>query len=84
MIGSRETDPPRDIFPLAEASAKRALSINGSIAAAHTALAGVHELLRRDWAAAEESHRTAVRNEPHYASAQRLVCAALGAARRAR
>jgi TolB-like protein/Tfp pilus assembly protein PilF len=69
-LGSRETDPPRDIFPLAEASAKRALSINGTIAAAHTALAAVNELFKRDWAAAEESHRTAVKNEPHYASAQ--------------
>jgi TolB-like protein/Flp pilus assembly protein TadD len=69
-LGSREVDPPRDIFPKAKASARRALSINASIAAAHTALAAVHELFERDWPAAENAHRTAVKNEPRYASAQ--------------
>jgi TolB-like protein/Flp pilus assembly protein TadD len=68
-LGSREIYPPRDIFPLARQAATRAIAIDASMAAAHTAMAGVQELFDWDWAGAEASHRTAVSLDPHYASA---------------
>jgi DNA-binding winged helix-turn-helix (wHTH) protein/tetratricopeptide (TPR) repeat protein len=68
-LGSREICPPTEVFPLARDAASRAIAIDPSIPAAHTAMAAVQELFDWDWARAEASHRAAAALEPHYATA---------------
>ncbi len=69
-LGSRDLYPPAEIFPLAREAATRAIELDPSIPAAHTALAAVQELFDWDWDRTEASHRTAVGLEPHATAAQ--------------
>ncbi|HSM87233.1 MAG TPA: tetratricopeptide repeat protein [Candidatus Limnocylindrales bacterium] len=61
--------PPREVMPKAEAEARKALELDGSLAEAHAALALVEHHYHWNWKAAEESYRRAIELNPDYAAA---------------
>ncbi len=71
LLGSTGYDaiPPRQTMPLAKAAARRALTLDGSLAEAHTSLA--YCLMVYDWDldAAEKEFQEALRLDPAYATA---------------
>ena len=58
-----------DSYPKAEAASKKALSINESLAEAHTSLAFVTYRYRLKWAEAEQHFKKAIALNPNYATA---------------
>ena len=58
-----------DSYPKAEAASKRALSINESLAEAHTSLAFVTYRYHLRWAEAEQHFKKAIALNPNYATA---------------
>jgi tetratricopeptide (TPR) repeat protein len=58
-----------DSFPKAEAASRKALSINESLAEAHTSLAFVTYRYHLKWAEAEEHFKKAIALNPNYATA---------------
>jgi serine/threonine protein kinase/Flp pilus assembly protein TadD len=58
-----------DSYPKAEAASRKALSINESLAEAHTSLAFVTYRYRLKWAEAEEHFKKAIALNPNYATA---------------
>lgn len=61
--------PPAATFPHAQTAVMRALSLDGSLAEAHTSLAFVQMYHERDWPAAEREFRRAIELNPNYANA---------------
>jgi TolB-like protein/DNA-binding winged helix-turn-helix (wHTH) protein/tetratricopeptide (TPR) repeat protein len=59
----------RDAFPKARDAALKALSLNNTLAQAHTALALVKLEYEYDWLGAEEAYRKAIDLNPNYATA---------------
>jgi len=57
------------VMPKAKAAAEAALSIDASLAEAHTSLACVRALYDWDWAAADAGFRRAIAHNPQYATA---------------
>ena len=64
---------PRECFPKAKAAALKALSIDGNLAEAHTALGLAILHFDWNWAGAEVSFRTAAKLNPNYAAAYQLL-----------
>ena len=62
--------PPRESFPLAKEAAERALSLDNTLAEAHTALAFVKEAFEWDFAGAEGEYRRAIDLDRDYATAR--------------
>ena len=60
--------PPSDTFPRARAAIAKALSLDDSMAEAHTSLAFVNMYYDRDWAGAEREFRRAIELNPNYAN----------------
>ncbi len=60
--------PPSDTFPRARAAVAKALSLDDSMAEAHTSLAFINMYYDRDWAGAEREFRRAVELNPNYAN----------------
>ncbi len=60
--------PPSDTFPRARAAIAKALSLDDSMAEAHTSLAFVNVYYNRDWAGAEREFRRAIELNPNYAN----------------
>lgn len=58
IFGLRE---PHEAFPAARAAAERALTLNGTIAQAHTVIADVRKFYDWDWSGAERAYRRAIR-----------------------
>lgn len=56
--------PPTELFPKAKANAVRALELDETVAAAHSALAAVHILYDWDWAGAEAECARAMQLNP--------------------
>jgi len=81
-LGSRDLLPGVDAFELARAAVLRALAIDDSIAAAHTASAAVAEIRDWNWRRAEKEHLRAIDVDPTYATAAQWY--ALYLARRGR
>lgn len=61
--------PPRKAFPRAEESARRALALDDSLAAAHTSLAFVRFNYAWNWSEAERGFRRAIELDSDYANA---------------
>ena len=61
--------PPRQVMPLAEQAARRAIELDPSLAAAYTALGWFYGMYRWDWEAAEEAFLKAIALDPMYATA---------------
>ncbi len=59
---------PNDAFPQAQQALNKALSIEDSLAEAHTSLAFVTVYYLRDWAGAEREFRRAIELNPNYAN----------------
>jgi TolB-like protein/DNA-binding winged helix-turn-helix (wHTH) protein/Flp pilus assembly protein TadD len=59
---------PSETFPHAKAAVTRALSLDDSLAEAHTSLAFVNLYYDRDWAGAEREFRRAIDRNPNYAN----------------
>lgn len=60
---------PREAYPKAEAAARRALSIDDSLAEAHNSLGVIKLFYEWDWTGAERSFRQAIELKPGYADA---------------
>ena len=60
--------PPSETFPHAEAAIAKALSLDDSLAEAHTSLAFVNVYYERDWPGAEREFRRAIELNPNYAN----------------
>jgi serine/threonine protein kinase/tetratricopeptide (TPR) repeat protein len=71
-----------DSFPKAEAASRKALSINESLAEAHTSLAFVTYRYRLKWAEAEEHFKKALALNPNYATAHQWYGSFLAASGR--
>ncbi|HEX7253949.1 MAG TPA: hypothetical protein VF376_13785, partial [Thermoanaerobaculia bacterium] len=61
--------PPREAMPKAREAAEKALSLDGSLAEAHTSLGTVYTLYDWKWAEAEKELRRAIALNPGYAPA---------------
>ena len=73
--------PPREAMPRARAAAERALSLDDSMAEAHSSLAMVRAYYDWKWAPAEQGLRHAIELNPSYATARQwhaLVLATVG------
>ena len=68
-----------DSFPKAEAASRKALSINESLAEAHTSLAFVTYRYHLKWAEAEEHFKKAIALNPNYATAHQWYAEFLSA-----
>jgi len=68
-----------DSFPKAEAASRKALSINESLAEAHTALGFVTYRYHWKWAEAEEHFKKAIALNPNYATAHQWYASYLAA-----
>lgn len=71
-----------DSYPKAEAASRKALSINESLAEAHTSLGFVTYRYRLKWAEAEEHFKKAIALNPNYATAHQWYGSYLAAAGR--
>ncbi|HYV11906.1 MAG TPA: protein kinase [Pyrinomonadaceae bacterium] len=71
-----------DSFPKAEAASRKALSINESLAEAHTALGFVTYRYHLKWAEAEEHFKKAIALNPNYATAHQWYGSYLAASGR--
>src|SRR6185369_3668542 len=74
--------PADDSFPKAEAASRKALSINESLAEAHTALGFVTYRYHLKWAEAEEHFKKAIALNPNYATAHQWYASYLAASGR--
>jgi tetratricopeptide (TPR) repeat protein len=61
--------PPKEAFPKAKEAAEKALSIDDTLAEAHTSLAFIKTVYDWDWAGAERSFKRAIELNPNYANA---------------
>jgi tetratricopeptide (TPR) repeat protein len=68
-----------DSYPKAEAAARKALSINESLAEAHTSLAFVTYRYHLKWTEAEEHFKKAIALNPNYATAHQWYASYLAA-----
>jgi TolB-like protein/Flp pilus assembly protein TadD len=64
-LGLFGMDRPSELFPKAKANALRALELDETVGAAHTALARIHMLYDWDWAGAEAECSRAMRLNPN-------------------
>jgi TolB-like protein/Tfp pilus assembly protein PilF len=69
ILGYYGTLSPQRSFPLAKSAAQRALSLDATLAEAHTSLAFATMLYDRDWDTAEGEFQRALSLKPDYATA---------------
>ena len=72
ILGNYGFLPPREAFPQAKQAATRALAIDESVAAAHTALGLVSLFYDWDWGTADRELRRALELEPSYATGHEM------------
>ncbi|MGH9405715.1 MAG: winged helix-turn-helix domain-containing protein [Terriglobia bacterium] len=73
--------PAREVMPLAEEAARRALEIDPNLPEAHASLAGILKAYHWEWKLAAERYEQALRLNPNYATGRRWYAdylAALG------
>jgi eukaryotic-like serine/threonine-protein kinase len=70
MLGAYAVMPRRIVMPQAEASAKKALEIDGTLVEAHAALGLVAAIHNFDWAAARTHFERAIEAAPDHATAR--------------
>jgi TolB-like protein/Flp pilus assembly protein TadD len=69
IVGSPDLPPVKGTYLKAEAAARKALELDGSLGEAHTVLADVRYALNRDWTGAEREFKRAIELSPGYATA---------------
>ncbi len=67
ILGYYGFHPPKDAFPKAQAAARSALEIDNTIAEAHASLGYSYLFYDKDWGAAENELKTAIKLKPNYA-----------------
>lgn len=67
--------PPREAYPRSKEAASRALALDQTSAAAHTALAYAHHYYDWNWQDAQRAYRRAVELNPNYAQAHQWLAA---------
>ena len=81
QLGYASLLPPKDAFPKARAAARKALSLDSTLAEPHATLGYVAMYYNWDWPAAEREFRLAIARNPSYATAHEwygLFLAAMG------
>ena len=68
LLASYYHRPPNDAFPLAIASAQKALEIDDALAEAHTSLGWIKMVYDWDWDGAETEFKRAIELNPNYAT----------------
>jgi DNA-binding winged helix-turn-helix (wHTH) protein/Tfp pilus assembly protein PilF len=76
-MASRDLHPPLELFPKAEAAARRALELDPELSEAHASMAAIDEVFHWDWARAEAEYVTALRLNPGYVTARQWYASAL-------
>lgn len=79
LMSEYNSVPPREAFPKAKAAAMKALSLDGSLAEAHTSLAMAKRAYDWDDAGAEAEFQRAIALDPNYATAHQWYSLLLGA-----
>jgi TolB-like protein/Flp pilus assembly protein TadD len=79
LLGEYGNIPRRDLYPKAEAAAKKALALDDRLAEVHTSLASLLMLNKWDWEDSEKEFKLAIELNPNYATAhhwysQWLLC----------
>jgi serine/threonine protein kinase/tetratricopeptide (TPR) repeat protein len=69
LLGSQGEVPPREVMPMAEAAAKKALQLDNSLAQAHASLAIIDWTYEWDSDGAKEQFTRAIALNPSYATA---------------
>ena len=69
LLPAYGVEPAGQVVPKAEAAARKALAIDGSLAAAHASLGWIQAFFHWDWSAAEQSFRRAIELDPRYPTA---------------
>lgn len=70
LLGIYGVGAPEDVMPLAREAAAQALSLDPSLAEAHTSLGCVRATFDYDWAGAEQEFRHAIELKPSYSMAR--------------
>lgn len=76
-LASRDLHPPLQLFPKAEAAARRALELDPELAEAHASMAAIDHVYLWDWPRAEAEYLTALRLSPGYVTARQWYAMAL-------
>lgn len=76
-LASRDVHPPLQLFPKAEAAARRALALDPELAEAHASMAAIHEIFHWRWDDAEREYLEALRLQPGYLVARQWYALAL-------
>jgi TolB-like protein/DNA-binding winged helix-turn-helix (wHTH) protein/thioredoxin-like negative regulator of GroEL len=72
VLGGWALLPPDEAYTRAEAAARKALELDGSLADAHTSLANVMHEYDWDWEGAEEKYRRALELDPNASAAHKV------------
>jgi TolB-like protein/Tfp pilus assembly protein PilF len=76
-LASRDVLPPLQLYPKAEAAARRALELDPELAGAHASMAAIHELFHWRWEDSERESAEALRLNPGYVTARQWYALAL-------
>jgi serine/threonine-protein kinase len=76
-LASRDLYPPLQLFPKAEAAARRALEFDADLAEAHASMGAIHEIFHWNWPGAESEYVTALRLNAGYVTARQWYALAL-------
>lgn len=76
-LASRDLYPPLQLFPKAEAAARKALELDPELAEAHASMGAIHEVFHWSWERAREEYVTALRLNPAYVTARQWYALAL-------
>jgi DNA-binding winged helix-turn-helix (wHTH) protein/tetratricopeptide (TPR) repeat protein len=81
-LASRDLYAPLQLFPKAEAAARKALELDAELAEAHASMGAIHEVFHWKWEPAQEEYVTALRLNPAYVTARQWYAMALAHRRR--
>nr|MDQ3280535.1 winged helix-turn-helix domain-containing protein [Acidobacteriota bacterium] len=76
-LASRDLYAPLQLFPKAEAAARKALELDAELAEAHASMGAIHEVFHWRWDKAEEEYAAALRLNPGYVTARQWYALAL-------
>jgi len=79
LLGFMGVAPTAEVMPKAKEAARRAISIDGSLAEAHASLAGIYKNYDWDWAGAEREYTKALELDPRFANGHRMYASYLAA-----
>jgi uncharacterized protein (TIGR02996 family) len=69
-LASRDLSIPAQLFPKADAAARKALELDPELAEAHASIGAINEVFEWNWSAAREAFLEALRLNPNYQTAR--------------